>query len=302
MPTQDKTGDKLLVFLSHASEDKPRVRKLCKRLRDDGFDPWLDEERLLPGQDWNLEIGQAMRASQAILLCFSKLSVAKEGYVQREYKKAREYQLEKPEGTIFVIPVRLDDCEVPFLLRDLQYVDYPDGYERLVKALNIRAEKMNAAKAEPKPEKKTNPAPRVRKPEPVSSGPVFNVKGGIHARRDVVMGNQTNYITINNSTMNIQTPAELVTALQQLQAQVAALKTAPGLDESDVKTVEAIEGRVQDAAAEAQKPEPDGNRIATTLEKARKTMDLLSGSIGSAMTLGATLGNLIVAASKLFGG
>jgi hypothetical protein len=94
----------------------------------------------------------------------------------------------------------------------------------------------------------------------------------------------------------------LVTALQQFQAQVAALKAVPGLDEGDIKTVEAVEGRVQKAADEAQKPEPDGGRITIMLEKARKTLDLLGGNVGSAVTLGATLGNLILAATKLFGG
>ena len=59
---------KLLVFLSYASEDKPKVRLLSNRLRQDGFDPWLDEERLLPGQDWNLEIEKVLQASDVILL------------------------------------------------------------------------------------------------------------------------------------------------------------------------------------------------------------------------------------------
>ena len=130
---------KLLVFLSHASEDKPAVRNLCKRLKADGFDPWLDEERLLPGQEWPLEIEKAMRSSDTILLCFSARSVAKEGFVQREYKRAMQYQEEKPEGTIFVIPVRLGACEMPFFIRELQWVDFPAGYDRLARALNQRA-------------------------------------------------------------------------------------------------------------------------------------------------------------------
>ncbi len=130
---------KLLIFLSNASEDKVYVRELCKRLKDDGFDPWLDEERLLPGQDWNLEIEKALRASDAILLCFSAVSVTKEGYIQREYKRSMRYQEEKPEGTIFVIPIQLDECELPHFIRDIQYVDYSTGYERLLLALQSRA-------------------------------------------------------------------------------------------------------------------------------------------------------------------
>ena len=303
---------KLLVFLSHASQDKPAVRLLCKLLRRDGFDPWLDEERLLPGMDWNLEIQKAMRASDAILVCFSSLSVQKEGYVQREYKKALDYRDEKPGGTIYVIPVRLDVCDVPFEFQKIQYVDYPSGYDRIVAALNIRQAQKSGAVAGPVKARKTvskseslvdtQPVPRQKREKKSADGPVYNIEGGIHAGRDVVNGPQTNYITINNTATNYNSPAELVTALQQLQAQVAALKTAPGLDESDIKMVEAVEGRVQDAAGEAQKPAPDGGRITSTLEKARKTMDLLTGSVGSAVTLGATIGNIILAASKLFGG
>jgi hypothetical protein len=74
---------KLLVFISHASEDNTAAKRLSKRLKDDGFDSWLDLDRILPGQDWNLEIEKALRASSAILLCFSKVSVAKDGYIQR---------------------------------------------------------------------------------------------------------------------------------------------------------------------------------------------------------------------------
>jgi TIR domain-containing protein len=107
----------LMIFLSHASQDKPKVRNLCKRLKQDGFDPWLDEERLLPGQDWNLEIEKALRASDAILLCFSALSVAKEGYIQREYKRAMKYLEEKPLQTrsrmLFRRRCRTAPCHLP---------------------------------------------------------------------------------------------------------------------------------------------------------------------------------------------
>ena len=140
MPSSNRKK-KLLVFLSHANEDKPTIRNLCQHLKDDGFDPWLDEERILPGQDWQLEIEHAMRSSDIILVNFSQKSLIKEGYFQREYKRALDYQEEKPEGTIFVIPVRLDNCEIPFSVKDKQYVDYPLGYERLLESLKSRADK-----------------------------------------------------------------------------------------------------------------------------------------------------------------
>ena len=43
---------KLKDFLCHVSQDKPVVRELYQRLfAEDWIDPWLDEEKLLPGQD-----------------------------------------------------------------------------------------------------------------------------------------------------------------------------------------------------------------------------------------------------------
>lgn len=47
---------KLRVFLCHSSGDKPAVRYLYYRLCEENIEPWLDEENLLPGQDWIEEI------------------------------------------------------------------------------------------------------------------------------------------------------------------------------------------------------------------------------------------------------
>ncbi|MEW6285516.1 MAG: toll/interleukin-1 receptor domain-containing protein [Chloroflexota bacterium] len=110
----------LKVFLCHASEDKPIVRELFERLQADGFAPWLDSEALLPGQDRDLEIQKVMRQSGAVIVCFSSVSVSKEGYVQKEIKYAQDIQKEKPEETIFFIPLQLEECEMPFSLRGIQ--------------------------------------------------------------------------------------------------------------------------------------------------------------------------------------
>jgi diadenosine tetraphosphatase ApaH/serine/threonine PP2A family protein phosphatase len=108
---------KLRVFLCHASGDKPTVRGLYHRLRADGFDPWFDEESLLPGQDWQLEIPKAVRSSDAVIICLSSRAITKAGYVQKEIRYALDVADEQPEGAIFLIPLRLEECEVPERLR-----------------------------------------------------------------------------------------------------------------------------------------------------------------------------------------
>jgi formylglycine-generating enzyme required for sulfatase activity len=131
----------LRVFLCHASQDKPAVWKLHRYLKQRGVQPWLDQADLLPGQNWEVEIPKALFASDVILVCISKNSVNKEGYVQKEIVFALDKAMEKPEGTIFVIPVKLEECEIPRRLSMYHWVDYyrTDGRKRLLMGLNKRA-------------------------------------------------------------------------------------------------------------------------------------------------------------------
>jgi formylglycine-generating enzyme required for sulfatase activity len=130
----------LRVFLCHASQDKPTVWKLHRYLKQHGVKPWLDQEDLLPGEDWEVEIPKALYASDVILVCLSKNSVNKEGFVQKEITFALDKAMEKPEGTIFIIPVKLEDCEIPRRLTRYQWVDLSraDGRKRLLMGLNKR--------------------------------------------------------------------------------------------------------------------------------------------------------------------
>jgi excisionase family DNA binding protein len=135
----------LRVFLCHSSGDKTEVRKLYRRLVEDGADPWLDEAKLLPGQDWHYEIARAVRSSNVVIVCLSHSAITKEGFVQKEIRYALDAADEKPEGTIFVIPLRLEECEVPDRLRRWQWVDLfgAGGYESLVRALRNRVDGIN---------------------------------------------------------------------------------------------------------------------------------------------------------------
>jgi TIR domain len=70
MPTFGKRP--LKVFLCHARSDATAVRALYNRLVRDGVDAWIDKEKLLPGQDWELEIRKAVRESDVVVVCLSK--------------------------------------------------------------------------------------------------------------------------------------------------------------------------------------------------------------------------------------
>ncbi|OPF18057.1 serine/threonine-protein kinase pkn1 [Microcystis aeruginosa KW] len=133
------------IFLAHASEDKPAVLALHERLKQAGYKPWLDEKDLIPGQNWRSVIPKAIADSQLFIACLSQRSIAKQGFVQREFKMALNQYADRPPNSIYLIPLRLDECDIPDLrqeeyglnLRDLHWLDYweEDGFEQLERAI-----------------------------------------------------------------------------------------------------------------------------------------------------------------------
>ena len=119
----DSRSGRIRVFLCHSIADKGSIRALYRRLEADGFAPWLDEVDLIPGQDWELAIKDAVRAVDFVLVCLSNAATTRAGYVQKEIKLALDVADQQPEGRIFLIPVRLEECMVPDRLSRWQCVD-----------------------------------------------------------------------------------------------------------------------------------------------------------------------------------
>lgn len=132
-----KLTRQLRIFLLYARRDEEAVRRLYNRLVKAGADVWLDRKNLLPGQDWQSEIRQAIHGSDIVIVCLSKGFTREGGYRHEELKMALEKADFLPEGTLFMIPVCLEPCELPEPLRRWQRVDLfePGGYQKLVGTL-----------------------------------------------------------------------------------------------------------------------------------------------------------------------
>jgi hypothetical protein len=146
----DSETSKLIPFLCYAKENSTSVREFRERLRAESWiDPWFDEEDILPGEMWEASVVNAVRHSHAVIIFLSSYAVREEGFFHKELKLALDAAAEKPDGTIFIIPIRLDVCEVPERLRPYQYVDYFGDeehkdrvYASLIAALKIRAQNL----------------------------------------------------------------------------------------------------------------------------------------------------------------
>jgi len=101
--------------------------------------------------------------------------VDKEGYVQKEITFALDKALEKPEGTIFIIPAKLEECNAPTRLSRFHWVDLSraEGHKRLMQSLNLRAASLGPEVSQAKVTDESSPripkteSVRVEKEEPI---------------------------------------------------------------------------------------------------------------------------------------
>jgi TIR domain len=128
------------IFISYAREDAEIARRIYRDLSALGAQPWLDTKSLLPGQQWSQEIGKAIRESDFFIALLSNTALGKRGYVQKEFREAFSVLEEIPEGDIYVLPVRLDDCRPDHpKIKELHWVDlfpsYPTGFEKILRVV-----------------------------------------------------------------------------------------------------------------------------------------------------------------------
>lgn len=134
------------IFLAYVEEDLALVRKLYRRLETEGYRPWLDKEKLLPGQNWPRSIERAIELSDFFIACFSSQGETKRGHFHCELRYALDCAQRMPLEEVFFVPVRLNECAVPRRISSqIQYVDlFPDwerGIQRVLRTIKRHSRK-----------------------------------------------------------------------------------------------------------------------------------------------------------------
>jgi len=102
------------VFVSHASQDKEAVAKLCAELSQHGIDAWSSFKDIKPGEEWNTAIENALETATHVIVVASQTSIASE-YVRAEV----EWALTNKKT---VIPVLIEQVKLPVRWHTLQHV------------------------------------------------------------------------------------------------------------------------------------------------------------------------------------
>lgn len=176
------------VFLSHNSQDKPRVRQLAEQLKGAGLRVWFDEWSVRPGEVIALKVDDGLERSRVLLLCVSDAAL-KSGWVALERSTAVHRDPSNAERRF--IPLLLTDCELPDTLRRYKYVDFreqsPAAFDELLAACRPE-DAPTTPETEPTPKKPTTEPIRKPKKQPEQPEPLAVLerklaghKGWIHS-------------------------------------------------------------------------------------------------------------------------
>jgi hypothetical protein len=125
------------VFLCHSSADKGWVRMVHDDLTNLGVRCWLDENKIRVGESIVAKIDEALGSSKTMIAFLSKRSV-QSMWAKKEWQSFLSRQLSG--GELRILPVVLEECEIPSILSDIKYADfresYYDGFKEIHKALD----------------------------------------------------------------------------------------------------------------------------------------------------------------------
>jgi len=127
------------VFISHASEDKSRfVESFARRLRENGVDAWLDQWEISPGDDLPRRIfEEGIKSANSVIVVLSPHFVRKP-WPQQELSASL---MRRIYGDIKIIPVVIEQCEVPQSLQSTLWVriddlsNYDAEFDRILRSI-----------------------------------------------------------------------------------------------------------------------------------------------------------------------
>lgn len=133
------------VFISHASDDKERfVLGFAAKLRESGIDAWLDKWEMLPGDSLVEKIfDEGLKGARAVIIVLSRYSVRKP-WIKEELNASIVKKIAK--GTK-IIPVIIDDCEVPESLKSTVWekvnniYSYQESLDRIIASIFDKVQK-----------------------------------------------------------------------------------------------------------------------------------------------------------------
>lgn len=115
------------VFISYSHADSDFAERLALQLVKARASVWIDKWELNVGDSLIDRIQDAVAGASALLVVLSKASVASP-WVKKELNAGLVRELE--EKRVVVLPVLLEDCDIPVFLREKLYADFRTNFDK----------------------------------------------------------------------------------------------------------------------------------------------------------------------------
>ena len=104
------------VFVSYVRQDASVADRVVAALEEIGLRPWIDRKEIQPGDSFIDKMNQGLGKAAYVIVLLSAASLASR-WVSREWMSALA------SAETVVVPLLLENCELPPLLRDIMYID-----------------------------------------------------------------------------------------------------------------------------------------------------------------------------------
>jgi hypothetical protein len=116
-----------LIFFSYNRKDGQFALRLANDLIANRLNPWVDQLNIQPSQRWDAAVEEALVKAQCFLIVLSPHSAKSENVLDEV-----NFALKKGKK---IIPVLIKECEIPFRLERIQYIDFTKNYSSALKQL-----------------------------------------------------------------------------------------------------------------------------------------------------------------------
>ena len=116
----------MAIFISYAHADAEFVDTLAMNLVQRHVHVWMDKWELRVGDSILNRIQEAIKQSGALLIILSRASVAST-WCNKELNAGLVREL--GENRVLVLPVLIEDCDIPLFLQDKKYADFRTSFD-----------------------------------------------------------------------------------------------------------------------------------------------------------------------------
>jgi formylglycine-generating enzyme required for sulfatase activity len=113
------------LFVSYSSKDKDAVLRLAEDLKRAGAEVWLDQYQIQVGDRITQKIQEGLKDARYLTVWLTREAV-QSGWVEREWQS--KFSAEIHSGQKVILPLLVEDCEMPPLLVDRKYADFRTDY------------------------------------------------------------------------------------------------------------------------------------------------------------------------------